>query len=53
MEHSLTEALPMTKTFWREIVALLPQRYEILAGRVGRFFIDALAEELEGVEGRQ
>ena len=30
-----------------------PKRYDIQAGRVSRIFIDAFAEELECVEGRQ
>ena len=38
---------------WREIIALPPQHYDVLAGRAGCIFIDALVEELEGVEGRQ
>ena len=38
---------------WREIVTLLPQRYDVLARRVGCIFIDALAKELEDVEGRR
>ena len=41
------------QAFWREIITLPPQRYDVLAGRVGHVFINALAEELEGVEGRQ
>ena len=40
------------QAFWREIAALLPQRYNVPAGRVGHIFIDALVEELEGVERR-
>ena len=39
------------QAYWREIVPLLPQHYDVPAGRVGRIFIDALAKELEGVEG--
>ena len=41
------------QAYWRKIVALPPQRHDIPAGRVGRIFIDALAEELEGMEGRR
>ena len=41
------------QAYWREIIALPPQRYDVLAGRVGRIFIDVLAEELEGVEERR
>ena len=37
------------QAYWREIVALLPQGYDVLAGEVDRIFIEALAEELEGV----
>ena len=33
--------------------ALPPQRYDVPAERVGRIFIDDLAEELEGVDGRR
>ena len=41
------------QTFWREIVALPAQRYDVPVGRVDRIFVDALAEELEGVDGRR
>ena len=43
----------LLQAYWWEIVALLPQRYDIPAGRVGRIFIDTLAEKLEGVERRR
>ena len=43
----------LSQAFWREIVALPPQPYDVPVGRVSRIFIDMLAEELEGVEGRQ
>ena len=42
----------LRQTFWREIVALLQQRYDVPAGRIGSIYIDALAEELEGMERR-
>ena len=41
------------QAYWRDIVALSPQRYNVLEGKVRRIFIDALNKELEGIEGRQ
>ena len=41
------------QAYWREIFALLPQRYDVPVGRVGRIFINALAKELEGVVERR
>ena len=41
------------QVYWRDIVALLPQRYDVPAGRVGHIFINTLAKDMEGVEGRQ
>ena len=41
------------QAYWRKIVTLPPQRYDVPARRVSCIFIDALAEELKGVDGRQ
>ena len=37
---------------WREVMALPPQRYDVPSGRVGRLFVQAVADELKGVVQR-
>ena len=38
------------QSYWRPVVALPPQRYNIPSGRVGQLFITALAAEIKGVK---
>ena len=39
--------------WWRDLEVMPPCRYEVPSGKVGRRFVNALAEELRGIRDRR